>query len=226
MLLPILILLLCLFGGGAVLFLLRAGKRRTQPITDQAVQTAQQFINVKDIRDHFLYTTNNWMLTYLRIFPISLDLLSLAEKKLLIRKLTAELSSIRFPFKFLAVSRPVDLSPLITDLSSLLPSADAMQKELLRQEIQEMNSLAQSGEIVERQFYLTLWQRQEQGSERDLLEKAKRLVQHFEDAGIHVQLLKQQEIVRLCNLVNNPAYSHLEMTELEEALPFLLYKEG
>ena len=226
MILPIIILLLCLFGGGAVLFLLRAGKRRTQPITDQAVQTAQQFINVKDIRDHFLYTTNNWMLTYLRIFPISLDLLSLTEKKLLIRKLTAELSSIRFPFKFLAVSRPVDLSPLITDLSSLLPSADAMQKELLRQEIQEMNSFAQSGEIVERQFYLTLWQRQEQGSERDLLEKAKRLVQHFEDAGIHVQLLKQQEIVRLCNLVNNPAYSHLEMTELEEALPFLLYKEG
>jgi len=226
MILPIIILLLCLFGGGAVLFLLRAGKRRTQPITDQAVQTAQQFINVKDIRDHFLYTTNNWMLTYLRIFPISLDLLSLTEKKLLIRKLTAELSSIRFPFKFLAVSRPVDLSPLITDLSSLLPSADAMQKELLRQEIQEMNSFAQSGEIVERQFYLTLWQRQEQGSERDLLEKAKRLVQHFEDAGIHVQLLKQQEIVRLCNLVNNPAYSHLEMTEPEEALPFLLYKEG
>src|SRR5690606_24361202 len=213
MLLPILLLLLCLFGGGAFLFFLRTGKRRTQPITDQAIQTAQQFINVKDIRDHFLYTTNNWMLTYLRIFPISLDLLSLAEKKLLIRKLTAELSSIRFPFKFLAVSRPVDLSPLITDLSSLLPSADAMQKELLRQEIQEMNSLAQSGEIVERQFYLTLWQRQEQGSERELLEKAKRLVQHFEDAGIHVQLLKQQEIVRLCNLVNNPTYSHLEMTE-------------
>ncbi|MDU4696333.1 MAG: hypothetical protein E6Y08_10990 [Paenibacillus sp.] len=226
MLLPILILLLCLIGGGAVLFFLRTSKRRSQATSDAARQTAQQFVNVQDIQGHFLYTLDGWVLSYLRIFPISLDLLSLSEKRMLIRKLTAELSSIRFPFKFLAVSRPVDISPLITDLSSLLPSADSAQKELLRQELMEMNSLALSGEVVERQFYLSLWQRQEQGGERELLDKAKRLVQHFEDAGVQAQLLKQQEIVRLCNLVNNPAYSHLDHADPEEAIPFLYYREG
>ncbi|WP_213581105.1 hypothetical protein [Paenibacillus sp. J2TS4] len=226
MLLPILILLLCLIGGGAVLFFLRTSKRRSQATSDAARQTAQQFVNVQDIQGHFLYTLDGWVLSYLRIFPISLDLLSLSEKRMLIRKLTAELSSIRFPFKFLAVSRPVDISPLITDLSSLLPSADSAQKELLRQELMEMNSLALSGEVVERQFYLSLWQRQGQGGERELLDKAKRLVQHFEDAGVQAQLLKQQEIVRLCNLVNNPAYSHLDQADPEEAIPFLFYREG
>ncbi|GIQ68329.1 MULTISPECIES: hypothetical protein [Paenibacillaceae] len=226
MLLPILILLFCLIGGGAVLFFLRTSKRRSQATSDAADQTAQQFVNVQDIQGHFLFTLDGWVLSYLRLFPISLDLLSLAEKRLLIRKLTAELSSIRFPFKFLAVSRPVDISPLITDLSSLLPSADATQKELLRQELMEMNTLSLSGEVVERQFYLTLWQRQEQGDERNLLDKAKRLVQHFEDAGVQAQLLKQQEIVRLCNLVNNPAYSHLDQDDPEEAIPFLFFREG
>lgn len=226
MLLPILILLLCFIGGGAVLFFLRSSKRRSQATSDAATQTAQQFVNVQDIQGHFLYTLDGWVLSYLRLFPISLDLLSLTEKRLLIRKLTAELSSIRFPFKFLAVSRPVDISPLITDLSSLLPSADATQKELLRQELMEMNTLSLSGEVVERQFYLTLWHRQEQSSERDLLDKAKRLVQHFEDAGVQAQLLKQQEIVRLCNLVNNPAYSHLDQDDPEEAIPFLFFREG
>lgn len=226
MLIPILILLFCVIGGGAVLFFLRTGKRRSQLTIDAAAQTAQQFVNVQDIQGHFLYTLDGWVLSYLRIFPISLDLLSLSEKRMLIRKLTAELSSIRFPFKFLAVSRPVDISPLITDLSSVLPSADSAQKELLRQELMEMNSLALSGEVVERQFYLSLWQRQEQGGERELLDKAKRLVQHFEDAGVQAQLLKQQEIVRLCNLVNNPAYSHLDQADPEEAIPFLFYREG
>lgn len=226
MLLPILILLLCLLGGGAVLFFLRNNKQRSKVKIDAAALTAQQFVNVKDIQGNFLYTLDGWLLAYIRIFPISLDLLSLTEKKLLIRKLTAELSSIRFPFKFLAVSRPVDIAPLITDLSSLLPSADSTQKELLRQEIMEMNTLALSGEVVERQFYLALWQRQEQVGERDLLDKAKRLVQHFEEAGLQAQLLKQQEIVRLCNLVNNPAYSHLDQVEPEDAIPFLFYKEG
>ncbi|KFN12261.1 MAG: hypothetical protein E7L01_02215 [Paenibacillus macerans] len=226
MLLPILMLLLCLFGGGAAFFFLRHGKRRSKETADLAVQTAQQFVNVRDIHGHFLYTKDSYLLCYLRIFPISLDLLSLTEKRLLIRKLTAELSSIRFPFKFLAVSRPVDISPLINDLSSLLPAADATQKELLRHEVLEMNALALSGEVVERQFYLAIWQKQDTGGERELLEKAKRLVQHFEDAQVQAHLLKQQEIVRLCNLVNNPSYTHLDLDEPENAIPFLVRKEA
>lgn len=225
MLFPLLMLLLCLFGGGVVLFLMRFGKRRTKVSKDVALQTAQQFVNVQDIQGNFLYTVDGWMLSYLRIFPISLDLLSLSEKHQLIRKLTAELSSIRFPFKFLAVSRPVDISPLMTDLSALLPSADAKQKELLRQELQEMNQFAISGEVVERQFYISLWQRQEPSSERELLEKSKRLTQHFEEAGTQAQLLKQHDIVRLCNLVNNPSYSHLDHPEVNDLLPLLYFKE-
>ncbi|AIQ13826.1 hypothetical protein PDUR_19330 [Paenibacillus durus] len=224
MLLPILMLLLCLFGGGAVLLYLRKSKPKPTG-TDLAAQTAQQFVNVQDIRGNFLYTQDGWLLCYLRIFPISLDLLSPSEKRLLINKLTAELSSIRFPFKFLAVSRPIDISPLISELGALLPAADPKQKELLRQEMLEMNTFALSGEVVERQFYLMLWQRQEAGGERDLLEKAKRLVHHFEDGQVQAQVLKQQDIVQLCNLVNNPAYTHLEATEPEATMPFLTLRE-
>ncbi|MNE68140.1 hypothetical protein D3C80_1637870 [compost metagenome] len=83
-----------------------------------------------------------------------------------------------------------------------------------------MNNLALSGEVVERQFYLILWQRQESG-ERDLLEKAKRLVQNFEDGQVQAHVLKQHEIVQLCNLVNNPAYTHLEDAESKATIPFL-----
>ncbi|MDU5947756.1 MAG: hypothetical protein E6Z15_11890, partial [Paenibacillus macerans] len=75
-------------------------------------------------------------------------------------------------------------------------------------------------------FYLAIWQKQDTGGERELLEKAKRLVQHFEDAQVQVHLLKQQEIVRLCNLVNNPSYTHLDLDEPENAIPFLVRKEA
>lgn len=85
----------------------------------------------------------------------------------------------------------------------------------------EMNTLTLSGEVVERQFYLILWQRQNDGTERDLLDKAKRLAQHFEDGQVQTQLLKQQDIVQLCNLVNNPSYTHLETAEPENVIPFL-----
>ncbi|WP_339310868.1 hypothetical protein [Paenibacillus sp. FSL M7-0896] len=221
MLLPIIVLLLCLLGGGVVLLRLMKSKSKSNITTDLAMQTAQEFVQVQDIHGNFLHTQDGWLMSYVRIFPISLDLLSTSEKRMLISKLTAELSSFNYPFKFLAVSRPVDISPLISELSALLSTADPKQKELLRQEMLEMNTLTLSGEVVERQFYLILWQRQNDGTERDLLDKAKRLAQHFEDGQVQTQLLKQQDIVQLCNLVNNPSYTHLETTEPENVIPFL-----
>ena len=61
-----------------------------------AIQTAQEFINVRDIRDKYLYTTNGLILTFVRIHSISIDLDSKAEKNSLIRQLTAELSDIQY----------------------------------------------------------------------------------------------------------------------------------
>ena len=48
------------------------------------------------------------------------------------------------------------------------------------------------------------------GVERDLLQKLKLLGGYFSDSGIQTEILEQQDIVRLCNLVNNPAYNQLD----------------
>ena len=80
---------------------------------------------------------------------------------------------------------------------------------------------ALSGEVVERQFYIKIWDRAVDGVERDLLQKLKYLSGYFADCGIQTEILEQQDIVRLCNLVNNPAYVHLEDAEFEAAIPIL-----
>ena len=126
------------------------------------------------------------------------------------------MSSIQYSFKFIAVSRPVDISPLISELSELLTTSDPKQKELLKQEILEMSTFALSGEVVERQFYVVIWDKAEQGAEKDLLVKAKEFASNFTDNGISCDILEQQDIVRLCNLINNPAYMHLEDTSFAE----------
>lgn len=221
MILPILMLLLCLIGGVAVLFYLRSGSRNKHSSVPTHELTAQQFINVKDIHGYYLYTLDGWVLCFLKITPISIDLLSSNEKNQLIQMLTAELSTIQSPFKFLAVSRPVDISSLISQLTSLLQTHDSKQKELLKQEIAEMNTLAVSGEVVERQFYMTVWHKLEPDGEREALQQIKKLAQHLEDCHVQSKVLKQQEIVRLCNLIHNPGYTHLEDTNIQANMPFL-----
>lgn len=222
LLFPIIMQTVTLVGGGLLLLFLKTAKKR--PVSNEAamaMQTAQQFINVRDVKDKYLYTKDGLVLTYLRVHAISIDLYSRAEKNTLIKQLTAELSDIQYPFKFMAVSRPVDISPLISDMQGMLKTAADRRKELLRQEILQMSSYALSGEIMERQFYISIWDRVEDGAEKDLLKCASLLAEKFTTNGIGCDLLAEKEIVRLLNLVNNPSYTHLEDTEFEAVIPTL-----
>ena len=115
----------------------------------------------------------------------------------------------------------MDITPVIAELSELLATSDPKQKELLKQEITEMSTFALSGEVVERQFYVVIWDKSEDGAEKDLLFKAKEFASNFTDNGIGCELLEQQDIERLCNLINNPAYMHLEDTDFEPTIPIL-----
>ena len=132
------------------------------------------------------------------------------------------MSSVQYPFQLLAVSRPVDISPLLSELSDTLNgTGDLKQKELLRQEILEMSTFTLSGDVVERQFYIKLWDKAHDGAERDLLQKLKSLEGYFSDVSIRTEILGQQDIVRLCNLINNPSYVHLEDTDFTPTIPLL-----
>lgn len=208
---PIIMILLCLGGGGAAFFYMKKSNNSKMDAKTQQQITAQEFVNVKDIHDRFLYTRDGQVIAYLKINPISIDLFSDMEKEQICRVLTAELSSIQKPFKFLAVSRPVDITPLVNEYTALLSeTTDQRQKELLRNEMMVMSNYAVSGEVVERQFYIMLWARFRAGIEQDLLKECRDFSNKFESANIGCEIIKEHEIVRLCNLVNNPAYTHLE----------------
>ncbi|MBE6829434.1 MAG: hypothetical protein E7519_04415, partial [Ruminococcaceae bacterium] len=104
-------------------------------------------------------------------------------------------------------------------MQGMLKTADDRRKELLRQEILQMSGYALSGDIVERQFYISVWERYEDGVEKDLYKRASLLAEKFTTNGIGCDVLTEKEIVRLLNLVNNPSYTHLEDTEYEASIP-------
>lgn len=211
---------ICILLGGGILFYTKFAKKKPPKENNLSAMTANEFINVKDIHGKFLYTRDNMVMAYLKISPISIDLFSKTEKKQLIRQMTASLSGINYPFQLLAVSRPVDISPLLSELSDTLTSSgNVHQKELLRQEILEMSTFALSGDVVERQFFIQVWDKQQEDVERELLQRLKYMESYFNDVGIRSEILEQQDIVRLCNLVNNPAYVHLEDTDFMPTIP-------
>lgn len=150
MIFPIVMIAVCLLmGGGVFLYMKLSEKKKSsdrKEANNEAATSANEFVNVKDIRGKFLYTRDSLVLCYLKILPISIDLFSRNEKRQMIRQLTANMSSVQHPFQLIAVSRPVDISPLLSELSmTLTESSDMKQKELLKQEILEMSTFALSG---------------------------------------------------------------------------------
>lgn len=222
LLFPIIMLTVTIIGGGLFLFIMNSKQRKSRKESEKsAIVTAQHFINVKDIRGNYLYTRDGYLFIYLRIHPISIDLYSKAEKAILIKTLTAELSDLQYPFKFIALSRPVDISPIIIDLSDKVREAEDKRKELLRQEIMQMSGYALSGEIVERQYYICLWDIFEEGNEMELRKRAALLSEKLMAGSVSSDILSEKEIVRFLNLVNNPSYVHLEDTEFSPSIPIL-----
>lgn len=220
---PIIILTGVIIGGSIlILYINNSTNKKYKDEQDFDKETAQEFINIKDINDKYLYTNEGNIMMYLRIDSISIDLYSKNEKETLMKSLTAELSEIQYPFKFIAVSRPVDISPIISNMQEMIKFSNDKQKELLKKEIIEMNNFALSGDIVERQFYLVIWEKYQEGIEKEINKKAMLLAEKFTINNINCEILNQREIMKFINLINNPYYAHLEDTEFTKDIPIII----
>jgi hypothetical protein len=209
------------------LFDLFGGKKKDAAAAERLrkTQTANEFVNVKDVRGAALYSKDGLIFAFLRIQPISLDLLSPREKEKKIRSFAAEFSAEKKGFKFFSISRPVDISGLSARLTHLLAeAADSAQKDLLNNEIREVSAFALTGEVTERQFYLVLWEHAGSDGEKELLRRARELENRFSGCEIVAELCGQGPVVRLLNLFANPNYAHLEDDDIEPAIPFIAEK--
>lgn len=228
--LPITTLVLCI-GGVIAAFIMQHKVKENKKITEeqrksQEQKTAQDFVNVKDIKDIFLYTNDNYVITYIKVQPFSFDLLTKSEKMLMTRKLTDELSQMNCPFKFIAVSRPIDIGPIVNQYNDmLLDSGDQVQKQLLRSAIRKLNEFSLSGEVVQREFYYMLWTNKTDDA-YELKKTTKEFLEHFENAGLKGEVLHANGIIKLCNLVNNPAFATIEDTAVDANVPFINLMEG
>ena len=196
---------------------------------EPTVTSAQDFLNVLDIRSDVLYTMDGYMIAYMLIHPFNKDLLSDRELIKMTATLTGELSQEKKPWKFLAVSKPVDVAPILSENQQLLTnSSDAVQKKLLRNENTFMSELATSGDISERQYYMMCWEKQEDASAADVRKRMQDMANRFESVGIWAELLKKPDIIKLLNLIHNPEYVLLEDTETTALFPIMQggYEQG
>lgn len=196
--------------------------KKEKPEINLREQTANDYVNVLDIKNGLLYSKDHYVFAYIRVPPLALELMSIAEQDVIIRNLAVELSAENKPFKHFSISRPVNISGLIDDLTdAYLVAETPQQKELLKQNIDTINNFALSGDVVERQFYFIIWEKYYDGVQDYLTKRAEELCARLNSVQKDIELLADNEIVQLCNLFANPASSHFEDGNIIPSIPIL-----
>lgn len=192
---------------------------------DKKEKTCNEEINIKDVRNNFLYTNDDKILCYIKIHPMNLYLLSNKEKISIKNQLSAELSSETKPMKFFSIARPVEVSNVLDDLRDLQSeSVNQVQKMLLRLHINDILRLTLTGDRVERQIFLIIWEELSDYAEKDLLKRAMELSNKFNVCNIKTEILNEQQIIQLCSSFTNMNYAFKEDSDYEDFMPVI--REG
>lgn len=179
-------------------------------------------INILDIKNNAIYTRDNYVIMALKLNSINIQLFSKRELTQKVKEVTSELSSDLRELKFLSISRPVDVTELVEKLREILSKSDIQkQKNLLKQNIKETIRLTITGEVVERQNFITIFEKNSDTAEKELLKRAMDLVNKFGNCGIKVDILNEQELIQLCNSTLNINFAFREDNEFEEKIPYL-----
>ncbi len=178
---------------------------------ENSLLTANQFVNVSDIKGNFLYTKDNMIFGYLRIYPFNKDLLSKEELRAKTQILTSSFESDRKNFSYFAMQREIDLDGQKKDLENKYRSelASVGTRHLLKIMIDELTVLSTSGQNYEHQHYIKLWEPYTTSNRPEVEAELKIRLQDFknryESVGIATEILSQQDIIKVCSLFASAA---------------------
>lgn len=188
----------------------------------EKIKTCNEELNIKDIKNNFLYTKDDNVMCYIKIQPLNLYLLSNKEQELIIRQLSAELSSETKELKFFSIARPVDVGDLIEDLQEIANNClDQIQKDLLKKHINETVRLTFTGEAVERQNFLIISEPIGDYAEKDLLKRGMELVNKLANCNVKSEILEEQYIIQLCSGFTNMNFAFKEDSDYEDYMPII-----
>lgn len=176
--------------------------------------TEQELLNVIDIKGNFLYTRDNKIFVYIKINPINLQLWSVSELKEKLITYTAEFSSEDVYFSLYSISRPIELSGVIANYEKLRKSSqDLVQKRIISNTINYLQSMSSVGDAIEKQTYIILWKEMSDYAEKDLLKRANEWIKRFQNVSSNARILNEHEIVQLINGFTNPNVAYDEDVE-------------
>ena len=169
--------------------------------------TANQLVNVRDIKDIYLYTKSGYVLCYLKVYFYNIDLLSDEDKAAKTDILAKSFDADRKDWVYFSYPREVDLNPYKKHVKSIYDESESFgRKHILSEILQDAVELETNGENYEHQQFIKIWRRAGSDireTERALRTRITEFKERYRDAGIRTEILQADGIMDMCTLFGN-----------------------
>lgn len=172
-----------------------------------------------------IFTRDNYIISYIRLYPINIELLSEEEKESRCNRLTGEFKGEQKKFAFLAIPRTLDMEEYMSFLSTALEEeiTNVKRKMLLEIMVDEAAKKVMSTCNFEHQFFIQLWEKVEAGKEEQKIRQLEERITEFERRYDNIQnqtkVLDNTELLKMINMFTNSSTALFDMVSEDPYIP-------
>lgn len=169
-------------------------------ILNKRQMTCNEELNILDIDDNIFYSLDGYISLYIKVNPIPFDYLNKGEKQRIIKRLISELSGERDIIKIIVMSLPVSTKEINNFLDSIRNKTNnSFKRRKLLEQIQEIEQISYSGEMLEKQIFIQLFQKQGNNGIEVLQKRGKEFVLKLQNSGLSSYILDKHEMLQFFN---------------------------
>ena len=189
-------------------------------------QSLNEFFNVKNIKENFLYTLDGQVIQFIKVEPINIELLTDDELESKMNFSSIEFSEEQQPYKILVIPRAVDISEHIEEQEELKRKIDDdVGIEIINNRIISTTEIVENKNIIENEFYIMIYDSYKDNIENELMKRANNWTNRLKNCGYRSDLLYEREIILLIKSFTIPEFARSEGTDYDDNIVQIKGKE-
>lgn len=181
------------------------------------IQTLNEFLNIKEIKNNYLYTLDGQVIVFIKINPINIELLSNEEMESKMNLSSIEFSQERYPYKIMVIPRAVDISEHIQEQEELKKKIeDDVCIEIVNNRIISTTEIVENKNIIENEFYIMLFDSNKDNIEIELSKRANNWVNRLKNCDLRSSILEEKQIILLVKSFTIPEFARIEGTDYSD----------
>ena len=177
-------------------------------------QSLNEFLNIKNIKENYLYTLDEQVISFIKVNPMNIELLSDKELETKMDSSSIEFNNEQYPYKIIVVPRAVDISDYIREQEELRNKlTDDTCIEIINNRIISTTEMIENKNIIENEFYIMFYDSNKDNIEIELNKRANNWVGRLKNCGLKSEILEERDIILLIKSFTIPEFARTEGTD-------------